>query len=271
MSEYSQVRYWVEELPKRGKTTFSLKEAENQFLKKPVSSVRSALARLSSAGKIHSVWKGFYTIALPEYGLEGIAPPMDYIDQLMRYLGKDYYVALLTAASLKGASHQAPQSFYVVCNGNLHMKNKNGVRLEPVFKKTIPDKYVFEFNSRTASVRISTPELTAMDLVTYIKRVGGINHIATVLSELAESLDYTKVGIDFFDGVSSATVQRLGFLLDETLGEKTIADRLYGKAVAAGLDFRTIPLVMMGNGKGPVIGRNKKWGIVVNYEVESDL
>ena len=271
MSEYSQVRYWVEELPKRGKTTFSLREAENQFSEKPVSSVRSALARLSVAGKIHSVWKGFYAIALPEYGLEGIAPPMDYVDQLMRYLGKNYYVALLTAASLKGASHQAPQSFYVVCNGNLHMKNKNGVKLEPVFKKAIPDKYVSEINSRTASVRISTPELTALDMVTYMKRVGGINHVATVLGELAESFDYGRVGIDVFDGISNATVQRLGFLLDETLGEKTIAEGLYGKAIAAGLDFRTIPLVMMGNDKDLVMSKNKKWGIVVNYKVENDL
>jgi predicted transcriptional regulator of viral defense system len=271
MDEYTQVRYWIEELPKRGKTTFSLKEAESQFSDRPMSSVWRALVRLSDAGKIHSVWNGFYAIVLPEYGLEGIAPPIDYIDQLMRCLGKKYYVALLTAASYSGASHQAPQSFYVICDGNLHTKDKNGVKLEPVYKKAIPEKYISEINSRTASVRISTPELTAIDLVVYMKRAGGINHVATVLSELAESVDFRRVETDFFNGVSAASVQRLGYLLDETLGEKGAAGHLYEKAKQAGINFKAIPLVITKDGNAPIIGKNAKWKIVVNYKVESDL
>ena len=271
MNEWNQVRYWVEELPKRGKTTFSLEEAESQFPEKPSSSVRRALARLTDAGKVHSVWKGFYAIALPEYGLEGIAPPIDYIDQLMRHLGKKYYVALLTAASYSGASHQAPQSFYMICESDLHVKNKNGVKLEPVYKKEIPDKYISEINSRTAAVKISTPELTAIDLVVYMKRVGGINHVATVLSELAESVDFRKVDTNFFNGVSAASVQRLGYLLDETLGEKEAAEYLYEKTRQAGISFKSIPLVITNDSNTPIIGKNTKWGIIVNYEVESDI
>jgi len=271
VNEYSQVRYWVEELPKRGKTTFSLKEAENQFHEKPSSSVRRALARLSDAGKVHSVWKGFYAIALPEYGIDGIAPPIDYVDQLMRYLGKKYYVALLTAASLSGASHQAPQSFYVMCSSNLHTNNKYGVKLEPVYKKKIPDKYISEINSRAASVKISTPELTAIDLVVYMKRAGGINHVATVLSELAESVDFRRVDTNFFSGISAASVQRLGYLLDETLGKKDAADHLYEKAKQARFSFKIVPLVIMKDSNLPIMNKNEKWGIAVNYEVESDI
>jgi predicted transcriptional regulator of viral defense system len=271
VNEYNQVRYWVEELPKRGRTTFTLKEAEDQFSEKPSSSVRRALARLSDTGKVHSVWRGFYAISLPEYGLEGIAPPIDYIDQLMRYLGKKYYVALLTAASFSGASHQAPQSFYVICNSNLHVKDKNGVKLEPVYKKKMPDKYISEINSRTASVRISTPELTAIDLVVYMKRAGGINHVATVLSELADSVDFRRVDTNFFNGVSSASVQRLGYLLDETLGEKDAADHLYEKAKQVGIKFKFIPLVIRKESNMPITNKNSKWRIDVNYEVESDI
>ena len=270
MKEYTQVRYWVDDLPKRGKTSFSIKEAEEQFPEKPVASVRRALARLSSAGKIHSVWKGFYAIALPEYGNAGIAPPINYIDQLMRYLGHKYYIALLTAASYMGAAHQAPQSFYVVCNSNLHGKNKKGVKLEPVYKKNIAEKYVTEINSRTASVKISTPELTAIDLVMYIKRSGGINHIATVLSELVTSLDFKRVETDVFSGISTAAVQRLGYLLDETLEEKVTADGLYAAAKEAVLVFKPVPLVL-GSNNYYTLEKNKKWSVIVNYMVESDL
>jgi hypothetical protein len=35
--------------------------------------------------------------------LKGVVPPMSYINQLMNFLGKGYYVALLNAAALEGA------------------------------------------------------------------------------------------------------------------------------------------------------------------------
>ena len=44
VSEYTHIRHWIDELPKRGKTTFSLKEVELQFAEKPTASVRRALA-----------------------------------------------------------------------------------------------------------------------------------------------------------------------------------------------------------------------------------
>ena len=271
MREYTQVRYWIDELPKRGKTTFSLKEAENQFPEKPASSVRRSLARLSASGRIHSVWKGVYAISLPEYGLDGIAPPIDYIDQLMRHLNCGYYIALLTAASYIGAAHQAPQVFHVICDSNLHVKSKNGVVIEPVFKKTIPGKYLSEINSRTSTVKISSPELTAIDLVKYIKRAGGINHVATVLGELVESIDFGLVDSDFFTGVSAAVVQRLGYLLEVTLVEKIVADSLFEKAKQAKIKFAPIPLAVDKNRNISTVGKNSKWAILENYEVESDL
>ena len=271
MDKYSQVRYWIDELPKRGKTTFSLKEAENQFPDKPVASVRSALARLSDAGKIRSVWKGFYAISLPEYGMQGVAPPIDYIDQLTRYIGTNYYVALLTAASYNGASRHAPQIFYVICDSNLHPKNKYELRIEPIYKKTMPRNYITEINSRTASVKISTPELTAIDMIVYIKRVGGINQVTTVIAELAESMDFNKINTDFFDGVSVAAIQRLGYILDEEINEKEIAESLYNKTKQAGIRFKMIPLVIDKANQFDVLNRNKKWGIIVNYKIESDL
>ena len=271
MNDYSQVRHWVDELPKRGKTTFSLIEAECLFPGKPVASTRRALARLSSAGKIHSVWKGFYAISLPEYGLESIAPPIDYIDQLMNHLGSQYYIALLSAASYMGAAHQMPQVFQVICDKNLHTKNKNGVIIEPVYKKRIPGRYTTMINTRTASVKISSPELTALDLVAYTRRAGGINQVATVLSELVESIDFGRVDSDFFAGEAAATVQRLGYLLDETLEKKVAANSLYEKARQATVRFRQTPLVNETQSGSTIIGKNAKWDIIVNYEVESDL
>jgi predicted transcriptional regulator of viral defense system len=271
MNEYSQVRLWIDELPKRGKTFFTLKEAEEQFPNKPAASVRRAIARLSDVGKVHSVWKGFYAISLPEYGLHGIVPPQDYFDQLAQYLGVGYYMALLTAASYQGAAHQSPQAFYIICDSILHPKIKNSVRIEPAYKKIIPEKYVSKINSRTASVNISTPELTAIDLIVYTKRAGGISQVATVLSELADSMDFGRVDADFFSGASTAAFQRLGYILDMELGEKELAESLYDKAKQACVNFKTTPLVMGRNHQSELVEKNKKWGIIINYKVEADL
>jgi len=270
VEKHSHVRYWVDELPKRGKTSFSLKEAEEQFPEKPATSVRRALARLSSDGKIHSVWKGFYAITLPEYGLKGVVPPLDYVDQLLHHLGAGYYVALLSAASYLGSSHHAPQVFQIISDKVLHTKNKNDVKIVPVYKKTITGKYLKNINSRTASVAISSPELTAIDLVLYIKRSGGINQVATVLAGLAESIDFQKVDADFFSYIPAAAVQRLGYILEAELEEKTLADCLYDKAKLSGISFKAAPLVADMDSRSANKSKNKRWEIIVNYEVEID-
>ena len=271
MDDYSQVRYWVDELPKKGKTTFSLAEAEIQFQSKPASSVSRALARLSESGKIFSVWKGFYAIALPEYGLVGTVPPMDYISQLMCYLNTDYYIALLTAASYQGASHHAPQVLYVICNKDLREKSKYKTKIEPAYKKSIQLNYISKINTRTASVNISNPELTAVDLLAYVKRAGGINQVTTVLAELVESINFDDVNEDFFYSVPAAYIQRLGYLLEVELEEKEISESLYEKAMRSGVSFHTTTLVVDKGNQLEVLGRNKKWRLIVNYRIESDL
>ena len=62
MNEYKQIRYWIEDLPKMGKTTFALSEVKELFPQKPPEQIKNALNRLVSSGKIASVWRGFYVI-----------------------------------------------------------------------------------------------------------------------------------------------------------------------------------------------------------------
>jgi len=70
MEEYKQIRYWVNTLPRMGRNTFSLAEVKEQFPQKPPSQIKNALNRLVTTGIITSVWRGFYAIVLPEYGLK---------------------------------------------------------------------------------------------------------------------------------------------------------------------------------------------------------
>jgi predicted transcriptional regulator of viral defense system len=272
MGKYSQIRYWIDDLPKMGKMTFSLDEVRAEFPGKAYPQIKNAIYRLAKAKKIQSVWKGYYAIVRPEYGLSGVVPPTEYIDGLMNHLGQKYYVALLSAADLLGAAHQKPQVFTYISNRVLHQKTKGTVSLIPVYKKHIAGKYTLDMNVWSGKIRVSSPELTALDLLIYPEKSGGLNNVATILSELAENIDFGKVSDDFFEGVSISVIQRLGYLLDDVLSQKQLANTLLEKARDAGLIFRKRPLsTSIISDNVNVFPLNKKWKIIINYEVESDI
>jgi predicted transcriptional regulator of viral defense system len=272
MERYNTVRDWVEDLPKRGKIAFTQKEIEEIFPSMPVQHIRNALQRLVSKKKIQSVWQGFFVVVPVEYGLKGIVPPIEYIDQLMKYLHRQYYIGLLNAAAIHGAAHQRPQEFTLVVDTvNLRDKIKKGVKLNFVAKKSIPIQFTKQLMTKNGYVQVSNPELTAMDLILYIRETGGINRAATVLNELAEAMDFSYVEQDFFNCFNAAVVQRLGYILDEVLEQKELADTLYRKAIFSGVKFRRYPLQLISKGTTlsgyPVCNR---WKIIINEQIEID-
>ena len=271
MDGYKQIKYWVETLPRMGKNTFSLLEVLEAFPHKPPAQVKNALHRLVVSAKIVSVWRGFYAVVLPEYGMKGIIPPIEYIDHLMTHLKKDYYVATLSAAALQGASHQKPFSFMFVCDRILHSKEKNETRLEPLLKKRIPHRYVERKNVNSGTINVSKPILTAIDLLLYPLKSGGLGNIATVLAELSESIDLACVDNDFFDFAPASAIQRLGYILDVVLGEHKTADELFVKAKAASVTFRKTPLATYLEANELINCFNSKWKVLVNDEIEADI
>jgi predicted transcriptional regulator of viral defense system len=100
--------------------------------------------------------------------------------------------------------------------------------------------------------------------------VGGINRVATVLSELAEVIDFDKISVDFFQYANTADIQRLGYLL-KTLGFIVIADLLFQKANEANLKFKKYPLCIKKQSiKITDFPVDKKWKIIINEEIETD-
>jgi hypothetical protein len=178
------------ELPKRGRITFSTDDIYRQYPSLHKKAVTSVLRRLVENGKIQSVWHGFYVVVPVEYELKGVVPPVVYIDRLMEYLQKDYYIGLLNAASFYGAAHQQPQEFTVITDGkNLRDKLKNGVKINFVSKKEIPHAFIRKNTTKTGYVSVSSPCLTALDLLLYQKEIGGLSRAGTVLNELVEEME----------------------------------------------------------------------------------
>ena len=267
----NNIRNWIEDLPKRGKITFSKEEIEEQFPNLANHNIQMTLSRLAQKKKIQSVWRGFWVIVPVEYGLKGVVDPVEYIDALMKFLNKQYYVALLNAAELHGAAHQAPQEFFVITNTTkLRSKMKKDVKINFVAKKVITQNHVKILLTGNDCVNVSTAILTAYDLVCYMKKAGGVNRVATILNELAEKVNFSNVDKEFMRSFNIAVTQRLGYLFEE-LGFEEIANKLHRKAKIAELKFRKTPLVVVDKTKDlskyPV---SERWHLIINEQIDID-
>lgn len=85
----------------------------------------------------------------------------------------------------------------------------------------------------TGRMMISSPALTALDLLRYPHAAGGLSHIATVLKDLGERLDPAKLAV-LAPAFERTVVQRLGHLLD-WLGFAAAAEALHGTLGARAL------------------------------------
>jgi predicted transcriptional regulator of viral defense system len=120
--------------------------------------------------------------------------------------------------------------------------------------------------TETGTMRVSTPEATAIDLVRYVSPAGGLNNVATVLAELAERLDPARLLEAAASDGELAHVQRLGYLLD------LVAAGEYANELAKLVTDESPRNILLRPGqpsKGCTVDR--RWRVVVNEQVEADL
>lgn len=230
-----------------------------------VIAMRAALRRLRHKGEIAMPFRGFYVIVTPEYRKMGCLPANHFIPSLMSHLEEPYYAGLLTAAEHHGAAHHRPQAFQVIVPRSRAGITCGGVRIEFVARKNTEAIPVQDFKTPRGYIKVSTPEATAFDLVGYPNHSGGLDNSATVLSELAESIDAEKLA-EIADLSPVAWSQRLGYLL-ELIGEIDLADRLAEYVRIK--DPVTIPLSSSQLHKG--IRQNPRWRLIPNEKVEPEL
>lgn len=261
---------WVNDLISDGKISFSLKQAIEAFPSLSEKAVKKSLNRLSVKGNVASIHRGYYLIIPPQYAPRGILPPTIFLDAFMKFLNRPYYVGLLNAAAFYGAAHQQPQEFFVLTNFPvLRPTAKKGIKVNYISKSKILDKFLENRKTETGYLKISSPELTAADLVQFEKRIGGLSRVATVLSELIEEMKLEKINKSFLKQIPATTIQRLGYLLEKVVNQKEMADHLYNESMKLKLRFLRIPLKASGkrSKRHPI---DDRWNVSVNIEIEMD-
>ena len=217
---------WIHSREIRGKSTFSVADVKDAFAERPSKNINTELSRQVSRGRVQSVYRGFYVIVPVQYQLKGVIPPAYYVDGLMEYVGKPYYLGLLSAASMHGATHQrAMKTQVMTVVPRIKESGKNSL-LDWNYRQEIPEAFVMKKNAEIGTLRYSGPELTAVDLVQFASHVGGYQRVATVLAELMDSVDMEKMG-ELLRFTTVATIQRFGYLLEYVLSRQDQADALF--------------------------------------------
>ena len=253
------------ELQSKGRYTFTFKELRNRF-KSSEKTLLQGLYRYKTKRQSAQIRKGFYVIIPPSYSNQGMLPPYLFIDDLMKSLNKPYYVALLSAAALYGAAHQQPMEYFVIAEtpaprsiNNKKLKvsffSKNSWEQDDIVQKTTDAGYL----------NVSSPELTALDLVAYVDKIG-MNRTVTILQELAQEMKTTTLHRTAKRYINTPVIQRLGYLFDKVLGEEKLSDSLLKI-----LNSRNLSPILLSTQKEKQGELDETWKVIKNIKIESDL
>jgi len=262
---HNYLEHFLHNIRARGRYSFTLEELTKEF-DLPYPTIKQSLYRLKTKTRVAQIRQGFYVIVPPEYSALDILPTVMFIDSMMNYLGKSYYVGLLSAAALHGAAHQQPMTDFIVTQTPAP-RNICNKKLKITFfaKKNLLNEGIIQKKTPAGYINVSSPELTAFDLLENIN-IFGINRITTVLQELYEEMrphQLSKIAklID-----NKANIQRLGYILDTVVNDEKLASSLF--QVLSKASFSPVQLSPQKGRKGHI---DKKWKIIINMQIESDL
>lgn len=255
---------YVADLAAGGRYHFVTREAQSA-LGVSADAAKLALNRLIKQGVLASPARGFYVIVPPEYRALGCLPADQFIPALMQRLGLPYYAALLSAAQYHGAAHHRPQEFQVFLAKPRRPIRCGAVRVVFMVRKRLTEVPVESVNTPRGELLVSTPEATAIDLVGYQHLAGGLDQVATLLSELVEKIDPDKL-VAAAESAPMPWAQRLGYLLDHVGADRNAAPL---KAYVRARVRQSAPLLPAAPNHS--YQRDKDWKLYVNADVEAEL
>ena len=260
ISHQINAKDYIAELAARGQHHFTSGDAR-ATLGVSVDATKLALHRLAKQGHIASPSRGFYVILPPEYRSLGCLPADQFLPALMAHKQLSYYVGLLSAAQYYGAAHHRPQEFQVLLKKSRRPVRCRRVRVRFVARKRLKEVSTRYFNTPRGEIRVSTPEATAVDLAGYSRYAGGLGNVATVLTELADSINPELLP----QAAATAPLpwaQRLGYVL-EFVGAGSIAEPL--KSYVNDIVSEHTPLVP--GSFLPSAERSPAWKIIINSKL----
>ena len=261
------VSNYIKQLLSYEEYSFSLDELIAN-IHKSETSIKSELSRLIAKKEIINLRKGFYLIITPRYSSAQKLPIQLYCEKLFKYLGRNYYVALFSAAKFYGASHQQVHRDYIITEKpKLNDISKNTIDIRFFTTSNWSDKNIHLKKSDAGSYKVSSPALTIADLIHYQTKLGGINRILAVIEELSEELSESDLVELLSWYPSKSTIQRFGFLLEELKIKEDFQELIFMNLKST--NFFPVLLSPKSNEKPGAV--NNRWKVAINIKMESDI
>lgn len=246
---------------------FSLGELRKS-IEKSETSIKSELSRLIEKHEILNLRKGFYLIIPPRYSKLGQLPIQLYIDKLFKSLDRCYYLGLYSAAKFHGAGHQQSQRDYVMTQKpKLYDIKKETIDIRYFTTSNWPDGNIIERKSDAGIFKISSPALTAVDLIHHQTKLGGLNRMLANLEELSEEITFDDLQELLKWYPQKSTLQRLGFLLEQFQVKPNITNLI--RHYLSNINYYPVLLSPNSNQKAGSV--DNQWKVDVNVKLESDI
>ncbi len=208
-----------------------------------------------------------YLLVAPEHRARGAPPVAAWLDAYFRAREEPYYLGLLSAAALYESSQQAAQVTQVMVTRPMRPFEMGRLRVEFFVKTDLSKTPLRSIQGLPAPLAVSSPEATALDLVAFNSRIGGISRVAEVLAGMTGTLRPAGLRSALAAESRVAVKQRLGYLLDR-LGMTRLAS-----IVELGLPRKLAPVLLQQEGTrsvpaGTILGR---WKVLDNVGISENL
>ena len=205
---------FIEQKLERGIVSFSLDEL---IVETGLSVVAARNQLLRLAGKVVRVTprQQYFLIVRPDHRVFG-APPIEWwLGDYFNWLGRPYYIALQSAATVFGSSQQAIQETQVITDVSRRNITVGRIRIRFFMKSGINRAITQQLSNAHSPLLVSTPETTIFDLVRYAHNIGGIERTAETIAPMLGAIKARRLTQVLDEESDIATAQRVGFVLEE--------------------------------------------------------
>jgi predicted transcriptional regulator of viral defense system len=233
-----------------------------RLLDVPPTQVPQRLSAPRQRGEWVSPARGLWVPVAPEFRGWGGPPATEFVAALAAHLGVAYYVGWLAAAALHGASHQAPQQTQVAVNRLVRDRTVGRARLSFHQRSHLAELPTVDRVARSGAFRVSTPEVTALDLAADLTLAAGLDNAATAITDLAEASGLDDQHLARLVGhFSEAAARRVGWIVESHTSHRLDA---LAAAIAAGSPH-PVRLHPEAGLTGPL---DRRWRLRLNTTVE---
>ena len=261
LAEYIKEKLSLEEY------SFSTEELQ-AVTHKEKEALTTDLSYLTKKGDIMPLRRGFYLIIPPRYSKQGKLPIQLYIENLFKNLNRPYYLGLYSAAKFHGASHQQVQRDYIITTKPTLLDITRGVMdLRFFTTSNWPEKNILIKKADAGTYKISDPVLTAVDLIHYQNKLGGLNRMLSVIEELIEEMNAVHLNNLLSWYPHKSTLQRFGYLLEDLHPHNPLIDLLFEYFES----MKFYPVLLSPESRQKPGAVDNRWKVDVNLIVENDI